>query len=161
MPNQAAVLAEMGDCFSLCGEPKNAKILFKEAFYLDAQKVNIDFLDSPLVSLIVDQVKKDGYEGSALLEWIPVYGVLMDVLNVKRELRSQEVFRLKQEIFAKETEYKDPVHADSSVIVPRLLNLYFWLIDYYVLSKSSVSKINEVLLKIKVLDKDIYQRYVK
>ena len=161
MPGQAAVVAEMADCYALCGEAKYAKLLFREAFFIDAQKVNLDFLDAPLINLLVDEVRKAGYDGVVLLEWIPVYGVLLNVLNVKRELRSQEFLRLKQDIFSRESELKDSSFTDTTLCTPRLLNLYFWLIDYYVLSKASVSKINEVLLKIKLLDKEIYQRYVK
>ena len=82
----------------------------------------------------------------------------MGVFNIKRPLRSQEIGRLKQDIYAKESEYKDPSN-DSELIVPRLLNLYLWLLDYYLLSKESINKINELLLKIKLLDPAIYKEY--
>ncbi len=158
--NQAAVLAEMADCYALCGESKFAKLLFREAFFVDAEKIDLDFLDSPLIKLLVEKVKEKGYTGQELLEWIPIYGVLLGVFNVKRELRSQEVLKLKQEIYAKKSELKNPAN-NSSLITPKLLNMYFWLIDHYVLSKESVAKIDEALLEIKILDKSIYNLYVK
>lgn len=160
VPGTAPVLAEMADCYALCGEDKRAKVLFREAFFIDAQRIDLTFLDSPLIKVLVEQIQAKGYVGAALQEWIPVYGVLLGVFTVKRELRSQESGRLKQEIYARENELKDPGN-DSSVIVPRLLNLYFWLIDHYVMAKESVSKINEVLLKIKILDPAVYALYVK
>lgn len=156
----APVLAEMADCYALCGEEKLAKVLFREAFYVDPLKVDLSLLDSPLIKLLVEQVQAKGYAGNVLSEWVPVYGVLLGVFTVKRELRSQEAGRLKQEIYARENELKDPGN-DSTIITPRLLNLYFWLIDHYVLSKESVSRINEVLIKIKLLDAGIYKMYVK
>lgn len=157
---QAAVLAEMADCYALCGETKYAKLLFREAFFTDAQRIDLDFLDAPLITVLVEQVEQKGYAGAEKLEWIPVYGVLLGVFGVKRELRSQEVLRLKQDIYSLESELKDPAN-NSAVLTPRLMNLYFWLIDHYVLSKDSVAKINEVLLKIKILDPAVYQMYVK
>jgi len=82
------------------------------------------------------------------------------VFNVKRELSAPEVGKLKQEIFARENEAKNPT-SDMETLTPRLINLYFWLIDHYVMSNDSVTKINEVLLKIKLLAPEIHAMYVK
>lgn len=156
----APILAEMADCYALCGEEKSSKILFREAFFVDAEKVDLNFLDSPIITLLVEQVKAKGYSGAPLQEWIPVYGAILGIFNVKRELNSQELGKIRQEIFAKENELKDPDN-DSAVIKPRLLNLYFWLIDNYVLTKESYEKIKEFLLRIKILDPNIYALYTK
>ncbi len=157
-PGQAVILAERADCYDLCGETKLAKILFREAFFQDSESIELDNLDSPLIRGLIDRVQQQGYTGRPLHEWIGAYGILMGVFNIKRPLRSQEIGRLKQDIYAKESEYKDPSN-DSELIVPRLLNLYLWLLDYYLLSKESINKINELLLKIKLLDPAIYKEY--
>ena len=149
---------ERADCYDLCGETKLAKILFREAFFQDSESIELDNLDSPLIRGLIDRVQQQGYTGRPLHEWIGAYGILMGVFNIKRPLRSQEIGRLKQDIYAKESEYKDPSN-DSELIVPRLLNLYLWLLDYYLLSKESINKINELLLKIKLLDPAIYKEY--
>jgi tetratricopeptide (TPR) repeat protein len=159
-PGTAPILAEMADCYALCGEDRKAKVLFREAFFVDAQKIDFNFLDSELICCLIRKVTDKGYTGAALQEWIPVYGVLFGVFNVKRELRSQEVGRLKQEIYAKENESKDP-SSDSAVLTPRLINMYFWLIDYYILTNEDTARINQVLLKIKILDPAVYTMYVK
>lgn len=151
------ILAEMADCYDLCGESKLAKVIFREAFFADPEKVDLILLDSPLIRKLIEKVSAKGYSGRQLLEWIPVYGNLYGVFNVRRTLKSQEVGRLKQDIYAKENENKDPAN-DSSILTPRLLNMYFWLIDYYDLSQE-ISKIKEVLLKIKILDPNIYNLY--
>lgn len=159
LPNNAAAVAEKADCFALCGETKYAKLLFREAFFMNARKIDFDFLDSPLINLLINEVRAKGYEGDALHEWIPVYGVLLGVFNKKRELKFLEVLRLKQEIYSRENELKDP-SCNSAVITPRLLNLYFWLIDHYALSKDSIANINEVLLKIRDHDRNIWKIYI-
>lgn len=156
----APVLAEMADCYALCGEEKKAKVIFREAFHIDASKIDLAFLDSELISCLVQKVQELGYTGAVLQEWIPVYGVLYGVFNVKRELRSQEVGKLKQDIYARENELKDPA-SDAAVLTPRLINLYFWLIDHCVITNDTSGKINEILLKIKILDPAIYALYVK
>ncbi|MCR5218827.1 tetratricopeptide repeat protein [Treponema sp.] len=159
LPNNAAAVAEKADCYALCGETRYAKLLFKEAFFMNARKIDFDFLDSPLINLLINEVRAKGYEGDALHEWIPVYGVLLGVFNKKRELKFLEVLRLKQEIYSRENELKDP-SCNSAVVTPRLINLYFRLIDHYVLSKENIASINEILLKIRDHDRTIWKIYV-
>ena len=69
--------------------------------------------------------------------------------------------RLKLKIFLLESEIREKADEDGSVLVPRLINHYFWLIDHYVNIKEDKAKIDDVLLRIKVLDKNIYNSYVK
>ena len=161
-PLSAEILAEMADCFALCGDDRNAKVLFREAFFVNASKVDLDFLDSELICSIIRQLKEKGFVGAVLQEWVPVYGVLYGVFNVKRELRVQEVARLRQDIFALENEIKDPSN-DSKVLTPRLINMYFWLIDHYAHSdlNGGKEKITECLLQIRVHDESVYRMYTK
>ncbi len=159
-PNLSSVLAELADCYSLCGEDKFGKVLFREAFFTDPSNIDLDFLDSELIKCLIEKTKSKGYSGKPLQYWIPVYGVLTGVLNIKRELTSQEVARLKKDIYAMENEFKDPA-CNSEILIPRLLNCYFWLMDHYDLAKENPAKISDVLLKIKILDSNIYEAYIK
>lgn len=157
-PDSAAILAEMADCYALAGEEKTAKILFREAFFMNPQQIDMQLLESELICCLYDKVGSLGYTDELQQEWLPVYGVLYGVFNVKRTLRAFEVAKLKQSIFTLESELKDVV-GNINLIVPRLINRYFWLIDYHAMDKDDRSKINETLLKIKLLDKDIYTQY--
>lgn len=156
---QAAVLADLADCYALCGDDKSAKVLFREAFFIDSKKVDLEFLDSQLIRCLIEKTEEKGFSGEALNAWVPVYGVLWGVFTIKRAMRPQEVGKLKQEIYAMETEYKDPSRA-SELLIPRLINKYFWLIDYCQKINDSQT-ITEVLLKIKILDADIHKMYVR
>ena len=106
-PNQSSVLAELADCYSLCGEDKFGKVLYREAFFADPDSIDLDFLDSELIKCLIEKTKSKGYSGKALQYWIPVYGVLCGVFNIKRELTSQEVARLKKDIYAMKNEIKE------------------------------------------------------
>ncbi len=159
-PNLASVIAELADCYSLCGDDKIGKVLFREAFFNDPDSIDLDFLDSQLIKCLIERTEKKGYSGKELRYWIPIYGVLSGVFNIKRELTSQEVARLKKDIFALENEINDP-SCKSEILVPRLLNCYFWLMDHYDLANENQAKISEVLVKIKILDSSIYEAYTK
>lgn len=159
LPNNAAILAELADCYSLCGEERKSKVLFREAFFVNAEGIDIDFLDSGLIRCLIEKTEEKGHKGKYLPFWIPVYGTLGGVFNIKRELSSQEVARLIQSIYAMEMENKDP-SSNSEILTPKLLNSYFWLIDHYVMMHENQSRINEVLLKIKILDSSVYESYI-
>lgn len=156
--DSAAIIAELADCYALCGQEKNAKAFFREAFYVDAQEIDIEFLDAEIVTRLVQQVQDAGYTDKALKEWIPVFGVLYGVFSVSRELRALEAGKLKQNVFALENEIKE-AGIEDSLLKPRLINHYFWLIDYYRNTNEEVARINEVLLKIKLLDLSVYDKY--
>ena len=154
----AAVLADLADCYALCGDARAAKVLFREAFFTDFKKVDLDFLDSQLIRRLVERTEKLGYTGDALKAWIPDYAVLWGVFSAKRMLKAQEVGKLKQEIYSLENEMKDPSRS-SKLLVPRLINMYFWLIDYCQTTEDNRS-IHEILLKIKITDPVIHDMYV-
>lgn len=158
--DSATILSEMADCYALCGEERTAKVLFREAFFIDPQKVDLSLLDSELICYLIKQTEQLGYSGAVLQEWIPVYGVLYGVFSVKRELRAIEIGKLKQNIYALENNLKE-VGNERALVAPRLINHYFWLIDHYVMTNEARAHIQEVLLKIRFLDANIYEEYLK
>lgn len=160
----AQALAETADCYALCGTDRNAKVLFREAFYLAPDEIDLSLLDSQLIRCLIEKTAALGYRANLLGRWIPVWGTLWGVFCVKRGINATEAIKLRQEIFSLENEM-DVRDCDKAAIVPRLLNLYFWYIDYLTLIRvrdSDASKaINDILLKIKILDKDVYEVYKK
>lgn len=159
--NFPAVLAELADSYAMCGEMRFAKVFFREAFFKDASKVEIQFLESDIICNIIQSLYKAGYKDNELLEWIPVYGVIDGVFNVKRELKALELGTLKQKIFLLESELKTKSEYQRKLDIPRLINYYFWLIDHYSNTDNRKFIINELLLKIKLLNEDIYNSYIK
>jgi tetratricopeptide (TPR) repeat protein len=152
------VLSQLADVNALMDEIRSAKALFREAFFVDAQKVDIRSMESEMILRLRDQVQAEGYTGRELLEWIPVYGCLYGIFSVKRELKQLEVGRLKQSIFALEFARRSN-QEDPGLLVPRLINRYFWLIDHYENVQEDPQLIAETLLKIKLLDSAVHERY--
>lgn len=155
----AWALAELGDAYALVDQTRTAKILFREAFFIQAQAVELESLESALIVRLIERVESLGYSGADLAEWIPVYGALYGVFNVKRELRPIEVGKLKQGIYQLENEVRETQEGRSRMVA-RLIHRYFWLMDYYIASREDRTKINEVLLKLKILDPAVYALYV-
>lgn len=154
------VMAELADCYALCGDEKMAKAMFREAFFIDPLKIDLWYLEAPLIKVLVNEVQQKGYEGNELLSWIPVYGKLLGIFNVQRQLRAQEAGKIRQEIFARQNELKDKTNKEE-IIKPRLLNLYFWIIDYMLSTHDSLRNIQQMHLEIKLLDKTVYNLYTQ
>jgi len=154
----AEILAELADVSALLSQVKDAKALFREAFFIDPSKIDLRFLESALILKLRDKVAEMGFKDDALCEWIPIYGYLWKVFSIKRELKQTEVGRLKQSIFTMEAEYNSNP-SRREIIKPRLLNHYFRLVDYYEIIHEDSSLLEETLLKIKVTDPDIYNLY--
>jgi len=153
-------LAELADVNALLGETENAKTLFREAFFLNPEKIDLRMMESEMVLRLRDKLRGEAlYREEELCEWMPVYGKLWGVFSAIRELSPVEFGRLKQSISMMETECRgNPGRAET--LKPRLVNRYFWLIDCYDIKKEDPYLREEVLLKIKVTAPEIYDRYV-
>ncbi|MCL1928599.1 MAG: hypothetical protein FWG07_07390 [Treponema sp.] len=157
-------LSELADVNALLEETRAAKVLFREAFFIDPQGVDIRNMDSELILRLADLVGEACYSGQELLEWIPIYGPLYGFFNVKRELKLAELGKLKQSIFTLENEVRSKAgskaeEAGVNLLKPRLINRYLWLIDHYENVKADPALIEETMLKIKLVDPAVYERY--
>ncbi|MFW6214893.1 MAG: tetratricopeptide repeat protein [Alkalispirochaetaceae bacterium] len=157
-PADAAILAELADSFALVGDSQAAKAFFREAFFVEPQRVDVTLLESEMIRRLVVKLEEMGMSQTLLKEWLPVYGVLFGVFTVKRELRSIEFGRLKQAIYSLERELREGT-SEPGVIEPRLINKYFWLIDHFIGVQEEQQKIDEVLLKIRSINSKIYHLY--
>lgn len=157
--DDAEILAELADAYALVNEPRSSKALFREAFFLNPQKVDLGFLEGEAIVRLVDKLREMGYASPELEEWLPVHGGLLGVLGVKRELKAIEAGKLRQSVYELEAAVKESPER-RGVLVPRLINRYFWLVDHYVAAREDKARIDEILLKIKLLDPSIYRQYV-
>jgi tetratricopeptide (TPR) repeat protein len=156
------ILSELADVYALLEETRSAKLYFREAFFWDSQGIDLRSMESELIKRLRDRVRSEfGYEGAELAEWIPIYGSLYGVFSVKRGLGALELGQLKQSIFSLEVELRNRPD-NEALLRPRLINRYFWLIDHYENVQGEPGLpglIEETMLKIKVIDPDIYERY--
>lgn len=159
--SSSAIQAELADAYALSGDVRLAKVFFREALFKNASAIELCFLESEIICALVTKVSAMGYKDEELLEWLPVYGVLDGVLNVKRELKALELGKLKQSIYMLENELRGENVQNRKLLVPRLINYYFWLMDHYMGGVVEKSKIDEILLRIKLLDEKIYNRYTR
>jgi len=159
----SGILSELGDINALMGEHRAAKVLFREAFYLGPEDIDLSGLESEMIIRLRDRVKEMGYGEAELAEWIPVWGSIWGIFSVKRELKAVELGRLKQSILSLENELRiqsSGIKSEGNTLLkPRLLNRYFWLIDNCEQQRDTSGLKEETLLKIKFIDPVVYEHY--
>lgn len=153
-----AILSELADINALLGDERAAKVLFREAFFLDPQAIDLQAMESEMIVSLRERVSGLGYQGQEIAEWIPVWGAIWGIFSVKRELKAVELGRLKQSILAMENEYRIK-KSDDPILKPRLLNRYFWLIDNCGYGRDTSGLVYETMLKIKFIDPAVYEQY--
>jgi tetratricopeptide (TPR) repeat protein len=154
--DDAEVLAQLADAYAMQGDERRSKALFREAFFIAPGRIDVELLESTMIRRLAAKVASLGYKGIELSEWIPVYGAVLGIFSIKRELKSVEVGKLRQSIYQLENDSKEN---GGAAIAPRLINRYFWLIDHYIAAKEDRARIDEVLLKVRLLDQSIYKQY--
>jgi tetratricopeptide (TPR) repeat protein len=158
--NDPQVLADLADCYAQIDEIKPAKLFFREAFFIDPRAVDLGALESPFMHALIKKIRENGKKEEELNLWVPVYGTIYGVFNMKRELKPIEIGKLKQAVSGLEQKLHEKKEGPH-IIVPLLLNKYFWLMDHYVSIKAPAADIDALLLKIKDTDEDIYLQYIK
>jgi tetratricopeptide (TPR) repeat protein len=158
--DDARVLAELADCYSLVNESRAAKVFFREAYFVDPQAVDLAGLESPLVQRLAAKLRARGMTEPLLSEWMPVYGAIWGVFSVKREMKPLEFGKLKQAIYHLEKECRTPGPGRERA-VPRLINRYFWLIDHYMSTGEPRERVEEVLVKLRETDPRVHEEYTR
>ena len=156
--DDSIILSELADVSALLGDEKTAKLLFREAFFLAPQEIDLSGLESELMVKLRDKTRDLGFSGAELAEWIPVWGCIWGIFSVRRELKPVELGKLKQSILSLENEFRSKSSNDS-LIKPRLLNRYFWLIDHCELNRYISGLMDETMLKIKFIDPVVFEHY--
>ncbi len=152
------LLAELADTYALIGESQPAKVLMREAMFLDAGSIELDEIHSPLFRRLIERLEKERDIGDpGFAEWLPVFGSIWGVLDIKRELRPVEYGKLKQRIYSLKNEIADGDKLGR--LTPKLINHYFRLIDHYQFTGAGRPAVDEVLMEIKLLSPAIYRTY--
>lgn len=161
--NDAEILAELADILDVNNDSKMAKLFFREAFFIDPMRVELSFIESPIVIKMIETISKKRYNDTIddeLRYQIPIYANIYQVFNITRDLTPTEVHALQASIDRLEHEGKK-----SPITVLKLINRYLWLIDFIKASENESpndrTAVSAVLNKINVLNPTIYRDLIQ
>ncbi|MGL5956110.1 MAG: hypothetical protein ACRC0X_05840 [Brevinema sp.] len=131
--NDARVYSLLGDLYAeIYPNPKRdlSVIMFNELFLKCIDTVDINNIEYQDIVKLIQGIRADLFPESEIKYWIPVYGYLYGGLTVRRNLRYEEYKKLQESIALLESHIRE--QDQTMLLIPQLLNVYFWVFDYYV-----------------------------
>jgi len=153
--NDVRIYTMLGNLYYETGNTDLSMIMFNEAFLKMPQLVNIDVIEYPAIKNIRKTVLEDGFKDNEILEWIPVYGYLYEGLTTRRKIEYDDYMELKEKII----DYEKSLRIDKKVrniILPRLVNYYLWLLDYYIYQIGAFENAEKVVSRILELLEEVH-----
>lgn len=159
----ARLLAILGEAYFNASEVPKSLLLFREAFFLNPSEIELSLLKSKPIADLVAFVREKKPQAADVREWIPVFGFLEDVFYVKRQLNTQQVETIKREIYTLEANLKGMSREkiESTHVIPRLINKYLWMLDYFEFQQYDFENITEIRSRLIAIDKELFEGYFK
>ena len=156
----SSLLAKLGDCYFSIDETSKAKVLFREAFFLDPGQIELDQIESPFIHMLYKETLRRIEIPEVAVYWVPVIAEIKSAFNVKREPKKGELEELRTKISKLEEEY-EVNRKKRDYIEPKLINHYFWLIDTLKMLSGSKKEIETSLHKINKINPTIFTQYLQ
>lgn len=158
--DDARVFTLLGDLYAECypsHHPKRdlAVIMFNELFLKCVDDVEIENIEYKDIEKLVQAIRGDLFPENEVKYWIPIYGYLYGGLTVRRNLRYEEYKKLQDLISHLETEIRENEHLE--ILIPKLLNVYCWIFDYYVYQMNTFGGATQIYRRVLELIAVLYQ----
>jgi tetratricopeptide (TPR) repeat protein len=161
--SDAKLLYTLGESYYHVDDIPKCLLYMREAFLVDPSQIDLTLIEAKPVLEVIEAVKSSGRNIKDIREWIPVFGYLTDVFYVRRNLNKHQLESLKREVFNLEKSLSglSPDDIDASNIIPRLLNKYLWLFDYYRQQNVNTENSDEIKSRLLSLDKELFEEFFK
>ncbi|MFC1670247.1 tetratricopeptide repeat protein [Spirochaetota bacterium] len=159
----ARLLSILGEAYFHEGDLTKSLSYFREAFFIDPSEIDLTLLKAAPIVKLVEIIKSEKKEFNDIREWVPVYGFLNDIFYVRRNLNKHQVESIKKEIFNLEANYQrmDKEQINTTNIIPRLINKYIWMLDYYEFQEYSFENITDIRGRLIGIDKNLFTDFFK
>ncbi len=161
--SSARLLFILGESYYHLDDIPKSLLYMREAFMIDPSQIDLSLIESKPVHEIIDVLKESGRNFRDIREWIPIYGFITDIFYVRRNLSKHQVESLKREVFNLEKSYNrlgiDDI--DNTNVLPRMINKYLWLLDYYESQVTNPENLEQIRSRLIAIDKDLFYEYFK
>jgi tetratricopeptide (TPR) repeat protein len=159
----AKLLFILAEAYYQNNEIPKSLTLFKEAFLIDPSELDLTHITSKPITDLVKLIKKQKQGIFDVREWIPVYAYIEDVFYVRKNINKHQGQTLNREIYNLEINFQRMNHEEiiESNILPRLINKYLWMLDYYEFQQYSFEDLAEIRDRLIRLDQQLFEEYFK
>jgi tetratricopeptide (TPR) repeat protein len=159
--SNARLLSILAEANYHLGETTKSLWYFREAFFIDPSEINLDLIKAEPVKRLYDIALQKCSSAIDPKEWIPVFGFIYDIFYVRKNLQERQVDIIKDDLYRLEINFqqmnKDQI--ETSNVLPRLLNRYLWLLDYYEFQNYSYENITQIKARLMNIDPNLFEEY--
>ncbi|MFH0977165.1 MAG: hypothetical protein V1874_15405 [Spirochaetota bacterium] len=161
--NSARLNSLLGEAYFNSNEITRSLLFFKEAFFINPSEVDLTPLKSKPIQDLIAIVKEKKPDAGDIREWIPVFGFLNDIFYARRNINSEQIEAIKREIYTleKNLHVLSREKVKESNIIPRIMNKYIWMLDYFRFQNYDYESITEIKNRLVQLDSEIFENYFK
>lgn len=159
----AKLLAVLGEACYHASEIPKSLLLLREAFFIDPSEIDLRILKSKPITDLTAIVRERKPDCQDVREWIPIFGFLEDIFYVKRQMNSSQIEAIKRDIYTLEKNYQafGREKAEGTNIIPRLINKYLWMLDYFEFQHYDFENITEIKNRLMQIDGALFESFFK
>ncbi len=161
--SSARLLYILAESYFHTDDVPKSLLYFREAFAIDPAEIDLSLIEALPVREIIKSINESGRSFRDIREWIPVYGFLTDIFYVRRNLNRHQVESLKHEVFNLESSMAKmgSEEIEATNILPRMLNKYLWLFDYFENQNVNPENTNQIRSRLIAIDRPLFEEYFK
>jgi tetratricopeptide (TPR) repeat protein len=161
--NSARLNSLLGEAYFNSNEISRSLLFFKEAFFVNPSEVDLSPLKAKPIQDLAAITKEKKTGSGDVREWMPVFGFTYDIFYSRRNINSEQIESIKREIYTLEKNLHalSREKAAESNIIPRLINKYIWMLDYFRFQNYDYESIMEIKNRLIQLDGEIFEGYFK
>lgn len=158
----AKMMFILGTAYYHLDDIPKSLLFFKEAFLIDPSELDLSLINVKPINDIIDVIKKSGKTYRDIREWLPVYGFITDIFYVRRNINKHQIDMLKNELLNLEKNYVslNKEEIESTNILPRMLNKYLWLFDYYIHQNINFENSGQIRERLLTLDRELFEEFL-
>ena len=161
--SNATLLSMLAEGYFHLGELTKSLVLFKEAFLINPSKIDITMIKAKPIHDIIKIINSEEKKFTDIREWIPIYGFIHNIFNVRKKISKPQLNTIKNEIYNFEVSYQklNKEKIETSNILPRMINRYLWSLDYYEFQEFDQGIIHQIRDRLLKIEPDIFYDYFK
>ncbi len=161
--SNARLLFILGEAYYHLADIPKSLLYFREAFLIDPSKIDLSVVEARPIHEIVEIIASSGKEYRDIREWIPIYGYLTDIFYVRRNLSKHQVESIKREIINLEKSFArlGPDDVENTNVLPRMINKYLWLLDYYENQVPNIENMEQIRSRLIAIDRELFFEFFK
>jgi len=159
--DNAYLLSNLAEAYFQIDDLSTSLLYFKEAFFINPSEIELHNLKADPILKLIKKIKEEQGQEIDIREWIPIYAFTEDVFYVRRNITKSLIINIEKEIYKFEVRFNkmDEKTKRTTKLLPRLINRYLWMLDYYEFQNYNLENINQLKKRLTTLRPNLFTTF--